>query len=527
MMASVLVAVISVLLIVGVLVLVRLASRVGPSWLRPAHAPLWLVAGLVVTGCAVIADRLRPDLAELIAARLHLAARGPSARMAQLALLLAALLVVFVIVRVLFVALRRRRLDRAPIPAWFLLLGIGRDGQPLRSLRQRLFVATLLVTIGLALASLLLPFEADSLPWAALVTLVTSGTLALAPARRTISIVDEYDTIAPPARSAFVHQQQLDEALRRALEGDEVVWITPAPEVARAAFAGTSEAVLLPPLRALPLAELTSVVGRVDLIVVEGTQVMTGVELAFLDEQLARLPHAELLRTPGAAERARPLQVRSVVGALPAARVSNGTPIRTTRVRLTGLPQRTRHRFRGALELELVAARAELTVTDDGLREHGPDQRRAHTRSAGTEVRPPMVVDARIAIVPSADPVTLHTLVHVLRELAPTLFRGAQDLLGVTYATAAELAGPHGGVVVHDRAPDAPSSVADLNERDWLAWLIAARARLAACDCASHCSRCCETVSCTATPHNVTLDRRRALALLDGLLVSPIERQVA
>ena len=64
-------------------------------------------------------------------------------------------------------------------------------------------------------------------------------------------------------------------------------------------------------------------------------------------------------------------------------------------------------------------------------------------------------------------------------------------------------------------------------ERDWEALLSAARTLLADCDCASHCARCCESTTCTSTPHNTHLDRHRTVALLDALLVPQAPRKVA
>ncbi|MFO0749787.1 MAG: hypothetical protein U1F43_29565 [Myxococcota bacterium] len=206
-----------------------------------------------------------------------------------------------------------------------------------------------------------------------------------------------------------------------------------------------------------------------------------------------------------------------------------GTPIRTTRVRLVGPDARTRHRFLGPAEVELVTTRVELTRTAHGHREHGPDQQRAHTRTVLAEALPPLVVEARLLVLPTADATVLHTLAHVVRDLAPWFFRGADDLLGVTTATAAEL-GPslgsdRGALVVHDLDPHGPGAVHDLQPADWQALLQAAHALLADCDCAAHCARCCESTSCTATPHNVELDRVRTLAVLEGVL-RPL-RQVA
>lgn len=527
-LAGSLVALITIALIVGVLALARVAMRSGSSWLRPAHTPLWLVAGLVVGVSALIVQVVVPDLVLVLSQRLNIAARGPSARMAQVALALAVLLVVFALTRIVFAALRRRRLDRGPVPAWFLLAGIAPDGAPLRHLRARVFAGALIAASTVAVASVLLPFEADSFTWASVVAVLTAGMLAYAPTPRpeVVSLVVPHEAHTP---DAIVHPlaQHLAEARELMLAGREVLWIGPTPDVVQAAFASAPEAVILPPLRAVTLDALAELgPTRLDHIVVEDTQRMTGVELTWLAQLLAHHPRAEVVRPLGATTRARPLKVTALVPVLPRPLASTGTPIRTTRVRLVGIQQRARHRFRGPLELELVAARAELYVTADGERQHGPDQRRAHTRS-GDATQHTIVVDARVAVVPSADVVTLHTLAHVLRELAPTLFRGASDLLGVTYATATELAGPHGGLVVHDRDPHGPGSVADVNEHDWLTWLGAARERLMACDCAAHCARCCESVTCTSTPHNVGLDRRRTLALLDGLLVPSAIRAVA
>ncbi|MCC6622014.1 MAG: hypothetical protein IT385_12200 [Deltaproteobacteria bacterium] len=681
-------------LVAGVVVLGRALGRVGPLWLRPAHAPLWLVSGLVVALAAALVNVVMPAPAEALARALHVAADGPGARLTHLALGLASLIMIAPVSRISFAIVRRRRLDRAPVPAWFRLLGVGPDGRPLAALRVRLFVPALILALAAAAAGALAPRGLDTTLWAGLVALLTGAALAVAPwprasevsasaparpaeaapeapdplpellarlARdgvtvraerrpavagaapypaRLVAAGRDHDVIASAPTGAGKTGAALELTREAALAGREVLWVSPTRATADEAmrrFEGAPEAVLLPPLDALTPLELERRAAdphahlRFDHVVIDDADLLSGPELAALRRDLTTLaPGARLLVLgvgPEVAALARPfvgvgaelvvpapheplptaaverwvvarapdalppmpsgttgprtiVQVlgpanahrflaspprypdttrerlaltpraarlralappcpRPLVPARPAplevdAPVAQGTPVRTTRVRLARIAARARHRFRGPAELELLEARVEIRRATGGERVHDADHRRAHTRLGEAPEAPAVVVDARVVVLPTTDPVVLHTLTHVVGDLLPWFFRDADRLIGVTSAGPAELGLATGALVVHDLAHEGAGagSVAGIAERDWEALLSAARALLAECDCAAHCARCCESTRCTLTPHNVELDRHRAVALLDALLVSravapPSERKVA
>jgi len=692
---SALVAGVLAALVLGVVVLGRALGRVGPAWLRPAHAPLWGVAGALVALGVALLGALVPQPAEALARALRVAADGPGARVTHLALALTALLMMAPVVRIAFAFLRRRRLDRAPVPSWSRLFGVGPDGRPLAALRVRLFVPALALALGVAAAGAFAPRGVDTTMWAALVALITAGALAVAPWPREaerpseaaaateapapegpdplpellrqlrsegVSVRSERrEAIAGPARlparvlaaareadapstiaeaplGAGKTAAALEVARAYALDGREVLWIAADAELARAAitrFAALPEAVLLPALRALVPREVERLAAdphahaRFDRVIVDDVDLMTGAELAALrrdlatlapdartlvlgvgaevvadGRQLGRAPHEvvkllshepapsaeverhvverlptstpaasrdgipraivrvlgprdahrfleappryttpmrELLAVDGRAERLRTLAPSSPRALVPThvealatidatATAPRVTPVRTTEVRVARVASRARHRYRGPLELELWEARVELRRTTGGERAHGHDQRRAHTRLAEGIEAPAVVVDARVLVLPTADAIVLHTLVHVVRDLLPWFFRDADRVLGVTSAGPAELGLPDGALVVHELAGAGGGGLGAIGERDWEAVLEAARALLAGCDCAAACARCCESPRCTSTPHNVELDRHRAVALLDALLVpgaAPLARKVA
>lgn len=199
---SALVAVILMALVAGVVVLGRALGRVGPLWLRPAHAPLWLASGVVVALAVGIAQLAVPRPAEALGTALRVAADGPGARVTHLALALASIVMIAPVSRAAFAMLRRRRLDRSPVPAWFRLFGVGPDGRELRSLRARLFVPALVLALAAAGAGALVA-RGDTTWWAGLVALLTSGALAVAPWPRAAARAPEVATAeAGPAPEA-------------------------------------------------------------------------------------------------------------------------------------------------------------------------------------------------------------------------------------------------------------------------------------------------------------------------------------
>jgi len=195
-------------------------------------------------------------------------------------------------------------------------------------------------------------------------------------------------------------------------------------------------------------------------------------------------------------------------------------PIRDTRVRrLAGAPlAETRHRFRGPAGIVALSGRVGLDITHHGARHFTLDQRRVHEILAPAPRQlAPFVTSARILCPPTEDAAVLHTLTHVLREVLPYFYLGAEDSLGVTWAGAEELG--RAGVVLYDRHPDGLGNVYDVVDGlDWLALLSAAAAVLEACACQASCAGCGESTTCTATPHNTGLDRHATLAVLARIL---------
>ncbi len=194
--------------------------------------------------------------------------------------------------------------------------------------------------------------------------------------------------------------------------------------------------------------------------------------------------------------------------------------IRSTRVRpVAGAPlAERRHRFRGSEGFVSLSGRVGLEITHDGVRHFDGDQRRVHEiLEPAPRLLAPFVTSARVLCPPTDDPVALHTLAHTLRDVLDYFYLGATESLGVTWAGAGELG--RAGVVLYDRHPDGLGNVYDVVDGlDWQALLSAARAVLAACDCQGSCAGCCESATCSLSPHNHQLDRHRTLALLDRLL---------
>ncbi len=760
-------------LVLAVAALQRVARRLAPHLLAPAHAPLWGLAAACLAVATGIAAAVHPDLAHLWAAPLEAAERGPTGRFAALAVALAALLALVLLSRIAFAVLRPRRAAHAPVPALFLLFAIGPDGTPLEATRRRLYALFATLALLATLGAPWLPSTLDPSLWAASVAALTGLACAFAPTPHASrpsmatpvadplsaapplwpfqdSILDRARQAASLAVAAPSGAGKTDAALTHAAasmrQGRPVLWLVPTASARAAVLAAADRLFATEPAidRAADLHVLTpsaleaalnahALPTQIGLAVLDQLEAWTGAELgrarflvhrvapdgapAFLalgtlggnavrqaaelvsastaellvhpdapdilgtprilapppqdaalgrtvartalraalsegpqararldrvfspalveselrvlreagvllegvtsrvrDHALALVPTAQILGQPEAPDVGPVLRLREArsgrIHTLPRALadldayegailelsgvrwevqadddpqrerpdgspVSDAsvassatdkragpvytppytptfappaydrrlvpptadvaTPIRTLKLALDGPARRTAHRLRGPAAYEVIAAKVLLHARHTGVRHYalGPSGPTGSTGPTGVaiarvhsaELRAPRLAvpfptEARFIALPSADPVALHTLVHAARDVLPTLFQGASEDLGVTFALPAEHGlGPAGALVLWDRHPEGLGAVADLRDDDVARLLERLRAKLADCDCQSSCARCVERPSCTLTPHNVGLDRRRALAVLDALLI--------
>lgn len=743
-------------LVLAVAISHRLARRLAPHLLSPAHAPLWGLAAIFLAVATGLAAAVHPDLAHLWAAPLEAAERGPTGRFAALAVALAALLALVLLFRIAFAVLRPRRAARAPVPALFLLFAIGPDGTPLEATRRRLSALFATLAFVATLAAPWLPRTLDPSLWAASVAALTGLACAFAPTRRpradvvAIPAADPLPSapplwpfqhailartrqvaslaVAAPSGAGKTHAALTHAAASMRL-GRPVLWLVPTASARAAVLAAADRLFASEPAidRAADLHVLTpsaleaalnarALPAHVGLVVLDHLEAWTGAELgrarflvhraapdgapAFLalgtlgghavrqaaelvsastaellvhpdapenlgaprilapppqdaalgrtvartalraalseapqararldrvfspalveselrvlreagvllegvtsrvrDHALVLVPTAQILGQPEAPDVGPVLRLREArsgrihtlpraladlnayEGAIldlggvrwevqtdddpqrerpePAAEAVGGayiplytlqstpafaapaydrrlvpptadvaTPIRTLKLALDGPARRAAHRLRGPVAYEVIAAKVLLHARHTGVRHyaHGPTGA-AIARVHSAELRAPRLAvpfptEARFIALPSADAVALHTLVHAARDVLPTLFQGASEDLGVTFALPGEHGlGTDGALVLWDRHPEGLGAVADLSDEDIARLLERLRAKLADCDCQSSCARCVERPSCTLTPHNVGLDRRRALAVLDALLI--------
>lgn len=180
-------------------------------------------------------------------------------------------------------------------------------------------------------------------------------------------------------------------------------------------------------------------------------------------------------------------------------------------------------RFQGSSKVGSMCGRVKLKVEHFGARTFRLNQER-HVEER--EPRPiqvkPLTTWARLMVLETADPVILHTLSHVFREILDYFYLRASDCLGVTYATAEETGVPDAGALVfYDRHPGGLGFVQDIDSRtDFHMLLQAARAILRGCDCAQSCANCCQSTTCTMHVRCDLLDRHATLAVLDAVLGS-------
>jgi hypothetical protein len=130
----------------------RLATRLGPSWLRPAHGPLFPLAGLLVAAALLVATATGHAPLPRLATWLGTAERGPLASLTLVTLGLASAVVLLLPLRLLFGLLRPRAAHRAPVPRLALLFGVAPDGSTLDSARSALRWALGLTTLAVFIA---------------------------------------------------------------------------------------------------------------------------------------------------------------------------------------------------------------------------------------------------------------------------------------------------------------------------------------------------------------------------------------
>ena len=203
------------LAVLVVLASLRLAERLAPGWLVPAHRALFVPAGLF-TALAVLALGQTATLDPLLSAldpadaigHRGLARRGPDGALTLLLLSLAALFVVYLAARALFAFTRPRDPDRPPIPRWMMLIGLSPDGTP--SPAQLPLKLGAWLVLPLALLSLAwLPSDMATAPssspigptslWAAAILFLTSFIAALSPSRATTLTTSTATTVSTPS----------------------------------------------------------------------------------------------------------------------------------------------------------------------------------------------------------------------------------------------------------------------------------------------------------------------------------------
>lgn len=208
-MSSALAPVLAALAALVALSSMRLAERLAPGWLVPAHRVLLAPAGLA-TALALVALSQSGALETLLSAldpadtigHRGLARRGADGALTLLLIGLASLFIVYLVARALFAFTRPRDPDRPPVPRWMAVFGLSPDGTPSPAqlpLRLGAWVVLPLALVSMAWlpSDTTTPSSATSL-WAAALTFLISLIGALDPSRSKPAEALTADTLAPP-----------------------------------------------------------------------------------------------------------------------------------------------------------------------------------------------------------------------------------------------------------------------------------------------------------------------------------------
>lgn len=196
------------LAVLAALFSLRLAERLAPGWLVPAHRAVLVPAGLV-TALTLITlgqtNTLEPLMLALDPADAlghpGFARRGPDGALTLLLLALASLFIVYLVARALFALTRPRDPDRPPIPRWMMLIGLSPDGTPSPAQLPLRLGAWLVLPLAL-ISMAWLPDDAatpNTSLWAAALTFHVSLIAALSPSHITPAETSTPTTLhAPP-----------------------------------------------------------------------------------------------------------------------------------------------------------------------------------------------------------------------------------------------------------------------------------------------------------------------------------------
>lgn len=204
------------------------------------------------------------------------------------------------------------------------------------------------------------------------------------------------------------------------------------------------------------------------------------------------------------------------------------TPLRTLQIEVEDALTRARLRFRGARDLEVWEGALRVRALHYGVKQFqrggdGPEARATTRLLPEPRPLPSLATAGRLILFGDVGAAAMHAIVHAVREVVPLLVENAGDL-GVTWAGPGDVVpglGDRLALVLYDAHPDGLGTTADLRDDD-LDQLISAACGLLECDCAAHCARCCESLSCTSpVAPDAALsapDRRLALRILSEVV---------